>query len=364
MKKILSLLFAVGSLMVFTVCAHADFGDYGGDYDYGGYDDYDYDYDDDDDDYYYDYDDDDDDYHHETVTKYYSLSGYPSGSDGYSGTPQYYNTSGQCINAVPLSKNSFSEADDDSASALGGLLIVVIIALVIFVRKRKKNGGGPSVFGSTEKSSPARSYQPRPAGAMPTEKNKLSPIGTYLTEDPGFSEAQFAEKLSNLYVRLQNAWQDKDLTVLRPYLSDAFYASSDRQLDNYRRNGQTNRIERIAVLDVKVNGWMRQGDEDIMIAALRTRITDYVTDDKTGQIVRGSRTQEKFMEYEWTLSRKSGIKTGAENEPKVINCPNCGAPLNINKTAKCAYCDSIVTVDATDWVLTGIRGIAQKTIGK
>ncbi len=363
MKRISALACALLCLFAFSFSAFADFGDYGGDYDYGGYDydygnDYDYDYGND---YDYDYghDYDDDDYHYQTTTRYYSLAGYPSGSDGYGGGPDIFNALGKVVDAIVLSDNAIETASDDSASSMLGLLIVVVIAIIIIVAKRRKNGGGPTAVNNT-----SRTTVPRPAGAAPTDAGKLQSLASYAAEDPGFSEADFREKLSNLYVKLQNAWTDKDLSVLRPYLSDGFYASSDRQLDNYRRNRQTNCIERIAVLDVNVRGWMRQGSEDIMVASLRTRITDYVTDDKTGSIIRGSQTQEKFMEYEWTLARKTGVKTQDGNASKVVNCPNCGAPLNINKTAKCPYCDSIITVDSHDWVLTGIKGISQRTMGK
>ena len=44
-------------------------------------------------------------------------------------------------------------------------------------------------------------------------------------------------------------------------------------------------------------------------------------------------------------------------------CPNCGAPVNINQTAKCEYCDSVITVENHDFVLSSIRGLAQRTNG-
>ena len=147
-------------------------------------------------------------------------------------------------------------------------------------------------------------------------------------------------------------------------MTDEFFGRMDRQLDAYRRNGQTNMIERISVLGVTVTGWSQQNGEDFMIARVKTRIVDYVINDKTGAVVRGSQTAEKFMEYEWTLSRKHGVKTGNGEGMTVHNCPNCGAVLNINQTAKCEYCGSIITVDSSDWVVTGIKGLSQRTAGK
>lgn len=344
---------------LFVVHGFADFGDFGGDSDFGdfdfggGYDSYDYDDDDD-----YDYNYGSGSYSSSTgsSSKYYKYNGYGDKENIYNGAMIIFNSDGKQIDPDGL-KLSLVDGDisDDDVNTVG-IVAVVFIAIAIFVGIKGKKKEKPIKSVST----PAY----RPDGAQPTDINTLKSMSEYFTVDPQFSENEFNEKLSNLYVKFQNAWQDKDLDPLRPYLSDAYFATVDRQLDNYRRASQTNRIERIAVLGVALSGWKQERGQDVIVARLRTRIVDYVTDDRTGQIVRGSNTAEKFMEYEWTLSRKSGIKTGAEEGMIVHNCPNCGAVLNINKTAKCEYCGSIVTVDANDWVVTGIKGIAQKTMGR
>ena len=206
-------------------------------------------------------------------------------------------------------------------------------------------------------------HQPVAPGAAATDPSTLRPMSDYLTLDPTFSEAEMQEKLRNLYVQFQEAWHNKDLTPLRPYLSDAYYAQSDRQLDSYRRNNQTSYIERISVLGTELKGFKQESGNDVIIARLQTRITNYVLDDRTGELVRGSKTAEKFMDYEWELIRTSGRTTAGSTGTVVQNCPNCGAVININRTAQCEFCGSIVTVDSFDWVVNGIKGISQRTAG-
>lgn len=310
----------IGIMMIFAVTAHADFGDYGGDYDYGGYDSYDsydndYDYDYDDDDY-----DDDDDYNHDNGGVVYHDSGSSGGSGG------------------------------DNWGL--GLIIVIVLIVIIFglpILKSLKNGKNKS--------------GPVAPGALPTDATTLRPVAEYNSVDPNFSEPAFCEELSNMYIRFQNAWQAKKLDDVRPCLSDAFYAQLDRQLDSYRKNKQTNKIERISVLGVNLVGWKQENGNDVMIANLRTRIVDYVVDDATGNIIRGSNTAEKFMTYEWNLIRTSGRVTGKEEGTNASVCPNCGATLNLNKSAKCEYCGSIIETDNYDWVLSGIKGLSQRTAG-
>ena len=325
-KKLLAALLALALVLsgLFAVIGVADdFGGFAGEYDYnddgGGWDDDD-------------------------------GGGYDNGgwfNNNDNDTPYYHS---------PNSPDDTSHATlGDLGEALGGLVVLIVLAAVFI-------GVGlliRSLFGSSGSSSKSASPHHRTASA----EAGLRPMDEYMKLDPAFTHAAFKEKLSNLYVRLQDAWHEKDLTPLRPYLSDALYAQSDRQLDEHRRKHQTSYIERIAVLKVSLLGWREEQKDDVIVARLKTRITTYILKDDTGELVRGSRTAEKFMEYEWTLTRSSDRRGKSAGGTVVRSCPNCGAPLNINRTAKCEYCDSIVTVDSYDWVLTSIRGISQRTEG-
>ena len=248
------------------------------------------------------------------------------------------------------SSGSSSGSSGGGGGAFFGLVIVIIIVVVIILANRKK---GQGVIQQT----------PVNAGGTATDASTLSPMQSYLQLDPAFSEAEFKEKLSNLFVQFQNDWQGKNLEPLRPYFSDAFYAQMDRQLDQYRQNYKTKYIERVAVLGITLSGWKQESGNDVIIARLNTRFTTYTLDDRTGNLLNGSRTAEKFLDYEWQLQRPSGRTTVGGSGIKVQNCPNCGATININRTAKCEYCGSIVTVDSYDWVLNGIKAISQRTVG-
>ena len=308
MKKLFAVCLCV-LLVLGAVCmaAHADFGDYGGDYDFGGdYDSGGYDY---------DFGDDDDD------------------GGGY----YYYGGSG----------GSGSDSGSGGSSILGGVVVAAIIILIVYMSKRKKGGASGPVM----------------PGAQATDPSTLRSVSEYPALDPQFSEAAFREKLSNMYVQFQNAWQDKDLTPLRPYLTDAFFNKCDRQLDAYRKNRQTNRIDHPSVLGVELVGWKQEAGVDVMVARLRTRIVDYVVDDATGNVVRGSNTAEKFMEYEWDLVRTSGQTTGESTGTTVQSCPHCGAPIDVNHTAVCEYCGSVLTTDTFDWAVRDIKGLSQRTVG-
>ena len=309
-KLLAALLVSLFLVVVAPVNTYADFGDFSGDSDYGSsYDDSDYDY---------SYDDDDDDD--------YSGSGYFSNFSGGDG------------------------GEGDSDVGFGGVILFLIIFILIpwLVIRRMVKG-----LKKAEKRVSAAQ------GATPT--TDLLPMETIAQWDPDFSAEAITQRLSNLYVQMQNNWTARDITPLRGDFTDAQFAQYDRQLQKYRNDGQTPVVERIAVLGVTLEGVKRSDVHDILIANLSTRITTYTLDDKTGEVVRGSKTDEKFMQYEWTLVRPVGAKTITQSGDDAFNCPNCSAPVKINQSAQCPYCSSVITKGDYDWVIAGIKGLSQRT---
>ena len=296
----LMLLLALHATRITSV---ADFGDFSGSSDY----DYSYDYDDHD----YGSSDYDDDYDR----KY----GRSSGSDGW--------------------------------DTITVIIIGVIIVYALAGRATKKDKGSKTYTNADERAESR------------TNRAKLTPIGEYNKIDPNFSAAVLCDKASNLYVQMQNAWTAKNIESMRPYFTDVLYTQMERSLKALIKNGQTNYVERIAVLDVTPRGFHQTAGEDHIMLRIRTRITDYTVNDKTQEVVRGSRDDEKFMTYEWDLVRPSGIFTSKDGITAIrhITCPSCGAPLDINASARCPYCHSVIQQQAQDWVISAIKGIKQET---
>ena len=316
MQNKLLVLFLVLCLILVPVTAGADFGGFGGDSDFGS----------------------------DWGGSDWGSSDWGSsdwGSSDWGSSSSDWGSSFGSGYIVGSTANSYSSSSSDMFYSLVMLAILVFVIVWLFRRRKDQN---------------------KPQGATPTSSAQLRPLSEYSELDPAFDAAALQEKLSNLYVQMQNAWTAKDISPLRPYFTDAYYAQMERTLNQLTKAGYTNYVERIAVLGVDIRGWMQLDDYDHMIVNLRSRIIDYTINDKTGELASGSQTREKFMTYEIDLSRRTGMKTEAQSGMHTVNCPNCGAPLNINTTAKCPYCDSIVTVEEHDWAISTIKGISQQTV--
>jgi len=302
-KYLFCLFIACVAIVLGSLSAKADFGDFSGDSDYGS----------------------------DGGGSYNSGSSY-SGGSSYNDRKNYN------------SGSSYDDDDDDDYPTWVYLAIFAVIVIVLIIDANKKSR-----------------FTRRVTVNNATPLTNLKPMSDYLRLDPNFDEVQFREKLANWYVQLQNAWQKKDISSLRPYLTDDFYAQMEMQLQSDIEAHRTNIIDRIAVLSVQLKGYKQESGEDKIIAYLNTRIIDYTIDDNTGHVLYGNKNVEKFMTYEWLLTRTSGQLTGEQEAMQSVVCPHCGATLNINKTAKCDYCGSIITVEEHGFVISSIKGLSQRT---
>ena len=277
-------------------------------------------------------------------------SSWSSGSDWGSGSSSWgSDNQGGGFYFFPIGSSSYDNDGGDGGSFFGVLLWAVLILIIIMLITRKKQAQTTPHAGAA-------------AGAQRTPDSKLTPMSEYAALDPHFSASDMREKLSNIYVQMQNGCTARNIEALRPYFTDALYQQFDRQIKALIANRQINYVDRISVLDVNLRGFFQEGGDDHLVAELKTRITDYTVNEDTGNLVSGSKTAERFMTYEWDLSRPTGTVTEQAGEITERHCPNCGAPLSVNESAKCPYCDSVITFADHDWTIYAVKGIAQRTV--
>ncbi|MBR6967891.1 MAG: TIM44-like domain-containing protein [Ruminococcus sp.] len=68
-------------------------------------------------------------------------------------------------------------------------------------------------------------------------KNKLNNINSYMAKEPDFSPSEFKEKVANLYIRLQNCIEDKNVEELTPYLTEDMINSLKDMIADLKQKG-------------------------------------------------------------------------------------------------------------------------------
>jgi predicted lipid-binding transport protein (Tim44 family) len=169
--------------------------------------------------------------------------------------------------------------------------------------------------------------------------------------DPSFDWNQFSGRIDLVFREFQQAWAGRDLSKMRPFMSDTLFSVQSYWVNEYlaqrlRNVTEQGQIERIDIARVTEDAFF-----DAIIVRLFASSTDYTVSDD-GQLVSGSRTaRRRYSEY-WTLIRGRGVNKPTKTTPE---CPRCGAPLKITMAGDCTYCNARVTSGAFDWVLSRIE---------
>lgn len=170
-------------------------------------------------------------------------------------------------------------------------------------------------------------------------------------DDPAITDQGFGNRLGHLFAQINDAWSRMDQRALRPHVSDGMFDYLRYWLGAYQAQGLRNVAEDAVMSHWTLARVTRDRYFDAVTVRIWARGKDY-TVSADGEVVGGSRSRERsFSEY-WTLIRRAGTR-GAPSA--TAQCPNCGAPLQINAGGTCEHCSAHVTAGEFDWVLSKIE---------
>ncbi len=220
-------------------------------------------------------------------------------------------------------------------------MIFIICAIIMVVNHRSQKN-----FGQNVNTKPIVNYEQREQQAL----EKIKQI------DPLFNKEEFISSAKTLFVKLQQAWTDRDWSVIRVFETNELYEQHKSQLQGYIDNNQINVMDRICVNYAQLFDFKQEGDKDILVVRLNSRMADYIIDATTKEVLKGNKNTEYVNTYLLTFIRKKGIQT-KEGSSKIntTNCPNCGAPTQITSAGECEYCGSVITTGEYNWVLSNLE---------
>jgi predicted lipid-binding transport protein (Tim44 family) len=124
--------------------------------------------------------------------------------------------------------------------------------------------------------------------------------------DPSFDEARFKDAVMDNFFKIQGGWMNRDISALSGILTDEMKGIFQEDINRLLRDRQVNRLENIAVRSVEISEAWQDSGQDYITSLIYANLLDYTTDDATGSVVTGSKTEPvKFEEY-WTFTRPAG----------------------------------------------------------
>jgi len=124
--------------------------------------------------------------------------------------------------------------------------------------------------------------------------------------DHSFDLNRFNDVAMDNFFKIQSAWMNRDLSSVEGVLTDEMKQIFQADLDQLLRDKRVNRLENIAVRNVEVTEIWQESGQDYITASIYANLLDYTTDEISGAIVSGSKTEPvKFDEF-WTFTRPVG----------------------------------------------------------
>lgn len=222
-----------------------------------------------------------------------------------------------------------SSYDDYSGHSSGSVndkyflfFLIVIFVIVIYIKNKSKQ----------EDAEKAREV------AKPT-----------LPFPPGLDK----EKIAIAFMAIQQAWQNKDLTNVRKWLSDGMYQKLTVQFNMMNALQQTNLLDNIRINYIKVVNTNQDGHYQTADVAISFTINDSFVS-ATFPEFNEKYPDDSAVEY-WTFIKRID-NTREANLYDNNNCPNCGAPLDIKmgEISRCSNCNTLTNSAIYDWVLCEI----------
>lgn len=207
----------------------------------------------------------------------------------------------------------FAGAGGVGSGGIGPFDILLIAGIVYLIYRFIKKKRAENAFNANERQEDQDNAAPFLASGHQISEPLPSEVGTGLAHirqmDPSFDENRFNDMVMDIFFKIQGAWMNRDLSPVSGLLTDDMKQIFQEDLDQLLRDKQVNRLENIAVRKVEIAEVWQESGQDYVTALIYANLLDYTTDDATGAVVSGSKTEPvKFEEY-WTFTRPVGNNT-------------------------------------------------------
>ena len=125
--------------------------------------------------------------------------------------------------------------------------------------------------------------------------------------DGAFDPGRFAsDTASYIFFTVQGAWMARSMATARDRLTPEMYEQLQKECERLRAEHRIDRLENIAVRSAETTEAWQESGQDFVTVRFLASLLDYTVDERTSQVVAGSRTDPvKFEEY-WTFVRPVG----------------------------------------------------------
>ena len=209
------------------------------------------------------------------------------------------------------------------------IMIPVIIILVIAIYRQRKNvviDNKPHLFNNTDN----------------TRYQDIS--DDIYNEYFNISKNEMKNKISKIFIEVQESWMNFNYDALRKLCTDELYNQYKTLLETLKLKNEQNIMSNFIVKNLTIYDIKKANDIIEVSIYLDIKFRDYVINTNTNKIVRGSKNIYFNNCYELTFIMS--------NNDKLINCPSCGAHVDVVSSNVCPYCKNTIVQTSDELVLS------------
>ena len=176
--------------------------------------------------------------------------------------------------------------------------------------------------------------------------------------NPDFSRVNFLNSANVLIKELLYTNTELELEKLKDFFRLSLYKKIERRINFLNQNNKFDEYENIRILDSQILKYEDNGVEFIEVG-VTANLIEYIKDNNTQEIIAGNEKKYVNNRYIITFVKNEFVDEKEKIEQRV-NCPYCGAPIEIAEIGKCDYCGTFVRCGDFKWRITNIRQIITK----
>lgn len=247
-----------------------------------------------------------------------------SGGSSHSSSSHSSSSSRSYSSGSSYSSYSSSGSSSSEAGFVGVIIWIVIMLVIIYITTRRSK---PYTIPDTKLQSNAEAIA------------KLKEL------IPGFDEKQFLQDGYKIFLDVEDAWMNFELDKVHNVITDEMFNMYESQLSSMEIKGEQNIMNGFNLKDCAITNYINQNDNIEVETKYIIEFYDYIIDKESGKVLRGSKSSKLRMYYNFTFIMKN-------TDEKIDHCPNCGAPVEVNASGVCPYCNSKIVGENTSWVMS------------
>lgn len=203
------------------------------------------------------------------------------------------------------------------------------------------------------------------SGALPDPPAVTAGLAAIRARDPGFDEAAFLAGAEHAFDLVQRSWLESDPSLSRAVMADGLWQAQVAGLAG--RHASRPPARRLAVGQAAIVA----ASTDVSFDTLTVRLHGSVVGGLLGAqglagaavaALAGAPPPPRDWTEDWVFVRRAGAVTRPGAGLVAQRCPNCGAPVQLDRNGVCAYCHVPVMSGDYDWVLSRIDEVERPTV--